>query len=318
MPKAGKRDGDVRELSEQDLRFAVRGRHVERYQGLPAPPSTTVHVWAPLRNLEWEGLERQLGADTWVRSGPSYRGYEHAQFAEFLSGEELNECRQTEHWLSIVQPAQSGISPRAMLNLFLLGLWFVKATRCQIPLRFEEADSGVRTVARILDRFRWVGEHLADDVRDKDLDDTGLLLAPLRALYGHSTRLNIALGLTYRACVVGEWHAAFVCFAAAAEALLTCSQGSEGARQFAPRYAALVSRLGADRVAEESRFAVLYSVRSQIMHDQVATADERRLHDLADLADALRRIWRVVLEIDEVRSALQGDDNQRRRFFARA
>jgi hypothetical protein len=253
-----------------------------------------------------------------VRKGNAYQGYDHPDFADFLSRDEREQCRETCHWLSLSQPAHHELSTRASLNAFLIALWVARPTPTHVPLRFEEAESGVRTVARVHDRFQWVRGQAREDIRTHDLATVKAILSPLRSVYTARLRLRNALGLTFRGCVASEWQSAFVCFAAAMEALLTYSHEPR-LTELADAYARLV---GPDDGIDETRtaFKRLYAIRSDIVHGRASdrSAPSQNVADLAAFSDLLRRLWRAVLESQELRAVLESDDGQRKEFFVSA
>jgi len=305
MRKAGRSKGNTTALPGYDFSKGVRA-------------TETIYVRAPLIGFHWVGLERQIAQDTWIRQKSTYRDCE--EFPEFkyaLSEEERDRCREAEQWLSFTHTQRDELSARAKINSFLLALWIVRPTQTHVPFRFETAESGFRLVARVLDRFQWVEEQAADEIRDRDLDEVTQVLAPLRAVYVARRRLKNALALTFRGCVSSEWQSAFVCFSAAAEAILTYSPRPGVTDRLAKSYAKLVStsRSGAESAGRQ--FKRLYSIRSNIVHGRAYNGSHpsRNLSDLAEFSNILRRLWKVVLESEENRVALEGDDKQRRSFF---
>jgi hypothetical protein len=276
-----------------------------------------IHVWAPLIGFRWAGLERQIADDTRIRPASACRDYQ--KFAEFkyaLAEEEWDRCREAEHWLALTHMRRDG-STKVKMNSFLLALWIVQPTQTHVPFRFETAEPGFRLVARVLDRFQWVEGHAEEEIKDRDLDEVTRILAPLRIAYATGGRLKNALALTFRGCVASDWQSAFICFSAAAEAILTYSQGPRLTDRLAESYAKLVSSSRSGHELTKDRFKRLYSIRSDIVHGR---AYERKrssgnLRGLGEFADVLRRLWKVVLKSEEVRVALEGVDKQRQNFF---
>lgn len=288
-------------LPEYDFSKGVRGNQ-------------EIRVWAPLIGFHWTGSERQIVDDTWVRPGSTYRDYEEfSEFKYWLSEGERDQCRATKHWLALTYTRTGELSASAKINSFLLALWIVKPTQTRVPFRFEASESNFRLVARVLDRFQWVEEQAEDEVKDHDLEGVRRILAPLRAVYVAHRRLRNALALTFRGCVASDWQTAFICLSAAVEALLTNSVRPGLPNRLAASYVKLIGATQADC----DRFKRLYSVRSNIVHGRAydRAAPGRNLKDLAEFSDILRQLWRVVLESEEVRTALEGTDRQRKNFF---
>ncbi len=305
MRKASRNQHDRNLLPEYDFSKGVRATEI-------------IHVWAPLIGFRWTGSERQIADDTWIRPGSARRDYQ--KFAEFkyaLAEEEWDRCREAEHWLALTHTRSDELSTKAKINSFLLALWIVRPTQTHVPFRFETAESGFRLVARVLDRFQWVEGQVADELKDQDLDEVTRILAPLRIVYAARRRLKNALALTFRGCVASDWQSTFICFSAAAEAILTYSKGPRLTDRLAESYAKLVSSSRSGRESAKDRFKRLYAIRSDIVHGRAFDRDNpsRNLSDLAEFSDVLRRLWRMVLESQEIRIALEGDDGHRQNFF---
>ena len=319
MKKASKNHLDSGMSPEYNFRGGVRGKYVSRFkESGERDVAEILHVWAPLIGFRWAGSERQVADDTCIRPGSAYRDYE--KFPEFkyaLSDEERERCREVEHWLVLTHARNDHLSTKAKINSFLLALWIVRPTQTHVPFRFETTESGLRQVARVLDRFQWVEGQEEDEAEDKHLDYVTLILAPLRRVLAHHRRLKNALALTFRGCVASGWQSAFICFLAAAEAILTYSQAAGLPDRLARTYAKLTSAYGASNKSARNEFGRLYSVGSAIIHGRAYDRQNgpQNLRDLADFADMLRQLWKVVLESPKVRSALEGDDRQRQNFF---
>jgi hypothetical protein len=209
-------------------------------------------------------------------------------------------------------------SPRARMNTFLLGLWLIRPTQSHVDLRLDVVESQLRTVHRLLDRFQWISGQASDEILDGDLREVAALLGPMAKIYVARQRLRNALVLTFRGCVSSDWQSAFVCFAAAAESILTYSSRPGLTKRLAEAYAALVDRkshLIPNAVTAE--FARLYSIRSDIVHGRAFSRvdDQQNLGDLRSFSDLLRGLWRVVLESDTIRHALEENDQRREAFF---
>lgn len=319
MKKASKNHLDSGMSPEYNFRGGVRGKYVSRFkESGERDVAEILHVWAPLIGFRWSGLERHITDDTWVR--PRSACPDFGKFAEFkywLSDEERDRCREADHWLVISHARSDELSAREKMNSFLLALWIVRPTQTHVPFRFETAESGFRLAARVLDRFRWVEGQTADKIRDGDLDEVTRILTSFRAVYTARRRLKNALALTFRGCVASVWQSAFICFSAAAEAILTYSPRSGLTDRLAKSYAKLVGTSRSGVESAERRFKRLYSIRSDIVHGRAyeRSHTSRHLGDLSEYSTVLRQLWGVVLESEKIRTALEGDDRQRQNFF---
>jgi hypothetical protein len=319
MKRAAKEHSDPDLRAEYDFKLGQRGKYASRFKeaavdGKVAPGK--VHSWAPLLALPWSGSEKQITGDTWIRGRGAYIGYSATDFKRYLSRDEREQCREAEHWLQIDQPVHSALSSPAAINSFLVALWVVAPTRTHIPLRFEEAK-GQRTVARLLDRFQWIEGQALDGIQGKQLEETGRLLRPLRDVYENGRRLRNALVLSFQGCLSRQWQVAFVCLAAAAEAILSDSTERGLGQRLADNFAALTATDEAGRKDARARFRRLYGIRSVIVHGRAHGRREAHitLKDLAEFSDLVRGLWRIVLEDSNARAALEAGDEQRQLLF---
>lgn len=184
----------------------------------------------------------------------------------------------------------------------------------------RSANSGSRRSAirhAALDRFQWIHGQAADEVGDKELTAVSRLLPALRSAYVDRGRLRNALVLTFRGCVSIDWQAAFICWAAATEALLAYEQGPGVTGRLARAYARLVDDQKTPMAARIEHFKALYAVRSQIVQGRAHDRDdnEKNLEDMIAFSDTLRRIWGAALGSEETRFILESEDAARKRFF---
>jgi hypothetical protein len=252
-----------------------------------------------------------------ILDGQAYRGYNADDFKRYLSAEELEECTSIGHWLFVEQALRDSLSTRVRMNTFLTALWLAKPTRTQVAFRLEEIDGGLRSARRVLDRFQWVEGYVADELDAKDLDRTGSTLPQLLEIYLRARRLRNALVLTFRACVSSDWQSSYVCFAAAVEALLV-HPGKHGlVHRLADAYSRLTASSDTERKAQQDHFKYLYSVRSRIMHGRAhdRRTGEANLKDLAAMSDVVRGLWDRVLDFEDIRNGLEGDDSDRVNLF---
>ncbi len=292
-----------------DFSVGVRGKYARE---CVANEPSDMHIWAPLEDFCWPGREMKIASDTWIvtRGFPRYKD---DPYRRFISSEEAFACEQARHWLRIVQPIHSELSPRVAVNSFLFSLWIARPTATHVALRFEEADSGEQSVARVLDRFQWIAGQIREDVDDDSLTQASALLGPLRDVYRARRRLRTAMVLTFRGCVSVDWQAALICFSAAAEALLTYERGRGLTDRLARAYAAL----GNSKALGVDEFRRLYDLRSAVVHGRAyeRSMTQGNLNDLALFSNALRTIWHSVLTNPHYIGALEGTDNDRKLFF---
>lgn len=321
MKRGSKAQGNSDMLPEYEFGTTVRGKYAERYKErgnvivLDVDTPEKIQVWAPLVGFRWGGLERQIDEDTWIRAGDAYHAYE--EFTYGLAEEERERCRATDHWLFVARAHQDALSAREKINAFLLALWIVRPTRTHVPFRFEEAESGTKTIARVLDRVQWIKSQARDEIQDHHLEQVTTILLPLKGVYADQRRLRNALALTFRACVSSDWQSAFICFAAAAEAMLTYSREPGLTDRLARCYARLTAASESRIKFAQEQFKRFYAVRSTIVHGRAygRRHSGRNLSDLATFSNLLRRLWLVVLKSTEIRTALEGDDRKREKFF---
>jgi hypothetical protein len=278
-------------------------------------PVEDVKAWIPLVDFAWPGADFEVCPDTRILRASQYHGFEH--FQDVISREEMDRCRELGHWLSVERSASDTLSVAEKVNAFLIALWIVHPTRTHVPFRFEEARSGTRVFARFLDRFQWIRGQAAWEVQDHHLRRTAVFVPLLRHVYEDRRRLRNALVLTLRACQARDWQVGFICFAAAAESILTYSRERGLTARLAKSFARLTSPSEAGRKRAEDQFRRCYQVRSDIVHGRATERKEStiNLRDLARFANIVRRLWRVVLGRSGYRLALEGDDRQRERFF---
>jgi hypothetical protein len=281
-----------------------------------------VEVWAPLIGFQWSGEHRQIVDDTAIRPGSQYQDYSDPAIASFISKDEEMECRETRHWLWFTQPAQSPLSPGANMNAFLFSLWTARPTPTCIRLRFHRSEAGDHAVVRLLDRFTWIGPQVVETVRDTDLELLDRVLPATRRTYLETERLRSALTLTVRGCTAADWRVAFLSFTAAASHLLRHAGRASLARRVSTAYSALMRGTESEPdefVVSPNQFEYLFRRGSEIREgsDHRGRSDAaKNLDDLGHLSDAMRKIWRTVLESKQIATGLEGNDTERASFFA--
>jgi Apea-like HEPN len=322
MSKASSRAGDDLEVPAFAFARGIRGRHAARFKREgSSPPGVPVRqdVWAPLVEFNWAGTDYALVPDVWIKKTvPVKELLSRSEAERFLSREERDSCEETRHWLHFVRTIDDELSPAAAVNSALLALWIARPTATHAPVRFAQTPSEFSAV-RILDRFQWVPGASAEAINDGDLAVVAGILPPLLDVYLSGGRLRNAIVLTFRGCVSVDWQSAFICFTAAAEAMLTYSDKPGITERLANTYGRLVASSASDRKIAVNRFKKVYAVRSDIVHGRSHDRRyaKRNLVDLADCSDLLRGLWRLVLESGGIRKALERDDTARQSFFLR-
>ncbi len=319
MSTASNRANDEPEIPALAFPRGIRGLHAAHFKRTgseQAGSSVRQDVWAPLTEFSWGGTDYQLASDTWIKKTIPIDLIDRKETEEFLSKEERNSCRETPHWLHFVRAVHDEPSPAAAVNSVLLALWLVRPTATHVPVRLAQTPSEF-SLARVLDRFQWVPGSVADSITDADLDALARILPPLRDVYASGRRLRNAVVLTFRGCVSVDWQSAFICFTAAAEAMLTYSSEPGITERLARTHGRLVATSASNREAAAARFKKVYAVRSDIVHGRShdRNRSKQNLIDLAECSHLVRSLWRVVLESDQVRGALERDDAGRRSFL---
>jgi hypothetical protein len=235
----------------------------------------------------------------------------------FLSEEERDNARASDHWIEIDQPAHDITSAAAKINTFLIALWVVRPSLTHAALRFEQGPDGL-TIVRILERFQWIKDQLHPDVKEEHLASVRAMVPALLRIYEQRGRLSNALTLTFRGCISRDWQSSFICFSAALEGLLNYGRSGGITERLATAYARLLARYGQSTGDDRQAFTTLYNVRSEIVHGRAYERElsTRNLVDLAGCSDLLRKVWRIVLEHDDVLERLEQDDTARRDFFS--
>jgi len=319
MSRPSDRAGEDPEIPAVAFARGIRGRHAAHFRRTgPDQPDSKARqkVWAPLLEFSWTGIDYRLASDTWIKKTIPLELIDRKETEQFLSKEERDACKETPHWLYFLRAVSDELSPAAAVNSLLLALWIARPTATHSPVRFVQTPSEFSTV-RVLDRFQWVPGAVADSITDADLDVVANTLPPLRDVYVSGGRLRNAIVLTFRGCVSVDWQSAFVCFIAAAEAMLTYSDKPGVTERLANAYGRLVAKSASDRKVAAQRFRKVYAVRSDIAHGRShdRNRSKRNLVDLAECSDLIRSLWRIVLESEHIRRALERDDTGRQSFF---
>lgn len=279
-------------------------------------PIQRFNVCAPLQDFFGVGDSLELAPDLWIRRRADVP--DPQDWSDRLGDDERTKLSFVEHWLIFGWTEDATRTPGETVNLALLSFWLVKPTKTHVAFRFkfspDPAISGAG-MARLLDRFQWIPDATEATFGTADLQAAAKHFRSLSAVSPHG-RLNDALRLTLSGCVSRQWQVALICFAAAAEALLTSGTGPGLTRRLARAYACLVERESIRRDAAFEHFCNLYKMRSHIVHGRSREiAPEERLPMLASFSDMMRTLWRAVIRCDELIEILEGTDKQRASYF---
>lgn len=274
-------------------------------------------VYAPLSQFAWTGQNFTVAPGIEIKrlqDRPDLRGLDNR-----LADDEQRELSRVMHWFTFEWTAGDEPLPEEVVSLFLIALWLAQPTKAHAEVRFElciNAGAAPDRCSRLLDRFNWVPGATAHKLTDADLAQAAVLFPTLRDCCVARGRLRNALSLTLAGCMAHGWQVAFICHAAAAEAILTYDTGPGITRRLALAYACLVETSAVDRNRVFIEFRDLYSIRSDIMHGRahnVAAIDQ--LPTLARFETVLRTLWRAVLTSPNLTKALEGTDAQREALF---
>jgi len=300
----------------------MRGKFAEEYRrrgnvvAVDVDAVGKIIAWAPLVDFPWSGQRLDFSSHMAIVPAADYSGYE--EFSYVVAGEDRQRCREIGHWLRIAQDSEDRSSLGEKVNAFLVSLWVVRPTMTHIPFYFGETQSGTKAFWRLLDRVQWIRSQARPDLNENHLRKVQSAFDDLIAIYKARGRLRNALVLTFRASAARDWQVGFVCFAAAAEAILNYSNSRGVTDRLARSYAKLVGDSAKSRRMAESRFRRLYRIRSDIVHGRAHDRKQRaqNLKDLASFSNLMRQLWRVVIGDKVLRGALDGEDSDRERALA--
>jgi hypothetical protein len=274
-------------------------------------------IYAPLQEFHWDGDSFELSPGLWVtrfQHTPDLQGWNAR-----LSVDEQDKLFFAEHWLTFRWDEGAEPSPAANVNLVLLALWLVRPTKTHVAFRFQLGPNSTTTGSgrsRLLDRFQWIPGATYDQFDTRDLQLASDYYKVLCDLHCNRGRLNDALVLTLSGCCSRQWQVALICYAAAAETLLTCASGGGVTKRLSIAYACLVETELHRRNSAFKEFRALYSIRSDIMHGRAHSVPANdRLPSLANFADMMRKLWLVVISSSPVIEALEGADAQRKAYI---
>lgn len=274
-------------------------------------------IYAPLHDFCWQGHSYVFGSRVLLRrfaQTPDLSGLE-----AHVSKPEWDRVVRSDHWLAFEWSGGEELSPAEVANLVLLSLWLVKPTRAQVALRFEIGHAeaaGEKKMSRVLNRFAWIPRAIDPDVSNEDIRQAATYYSKLEAICRRRGRLNNASVLTVTGCWSHGWQTALICYAAAAETILTFSKDHGLTRRLATSYACIVASESSTRDAAFIDFMELYSLRSDVVHGRMHhIARSEALETLLRFQIMLRRVWVAVLGSQELLSALELDDAGRRAYL---
>jgi hypothetical protein len=274
-------------------------------------------VYAPLSKFPWRGSTFSVAPGVEIIQRP--QPYPLRGLDEHLTQFDRNELFYADHWLTVDCSSGDEPPPSEIVNIFLLALWLSQPTKAHVKFRFKVAtdpEAAPGSMSRLLGQFQWIEGAAIDEVTNAQLVATSSLLPSLREIRRSAPRLSSALHLTFAGCQAIQWQVALVCFAAAAEAILTYETGSGITRRLALAYACLLAQAAPERDRLFREFYELYDRRSEIMHGRgYAIPETDRLRILVRFGDALRELWKVVVGSSAIMQELEATDAQRKLFF---
>jgi len=276
-------------------------------------------VYAPLSKFQWRGPTFSIAPGVEIIRRP--QPYPLRGLDEDLTRFDRDELFFADHWLTVDWSTGDVPSPSEIVNIFLLALWLSRPTKAHVKFRFKVAtdpEAAPGSMARLLDQFQWIEGAAAEDVTDAQLATASSSFPSLVGIRLNSPRLSNALYLTFAGCQAVQWQVALVCFAAAAEAILTYDTGRGITERLALAYACLLAQEEAERDHLLREFYELYDKRSDIMHGRgYAIPGPDKLPILVRFGDALRALWKKVVDPAAIIQELEAPDAQRRLFFTR-
>jgi hypothetical protein len=273
-----------------------------------------LRFYAPLTDFMWAGKTIELAEGFVI--GDDVVLPDLGETAKQLSEMEWKSVRETRHWLTFeIQEGSPG--PYALANLILLALWIANPTRTRFEHSFSASDDGNRqSTGRNMRRFSYIEGKQFQDFSDQLLARASQLFRELLELYKRDTRLNPSILITLTGCWSNVWTNALICFAAAAEGLLTYDTGPRITHRLSTTFACLTKTNVQEREAAYRHFYSLYNARSDIMHGRTHDILEQdRLTKLEQWQDVIRLLWATVCDRPDLRVALEGTDDDRRNFF---
>ena len=235
---------------------------------------------------------------------------------EFLGTYEIDEILGCKYWLKINDSFPKYLSPRPICNTILLSFWVLKPNQIETRYRFGDDNSFFRQ----LDRFQF--NRVDDNINFFNLGD----LQNISTYYNsfcrinrHNKRLYIAKLNTFRGCLSYHWVVAFILYSSALEAILNYKRGYGLTKRLAKAYACLLANQKRERDALYKNFAMLYGIRSDIMHGKHRkwAKAQGNLKKLSELAILLRQLWQKILSDKDLESTLDKDNSARETFFKR-
>lgn len=274
-------------------------------------------VYAPLSSFPWRGATFSVAPGVEIIQRP--QPYPLRGLDQDLTRFDRDQLFFADHWLTVDWSPGDEPHDSEIVNLFLLAMWLSQPTKAHVKFRFKVAtdpEAAPGSPTRLLGQFQWIEGAVADEVTDTQLATASSLFSSLREIRLSAPRLSNALHLTFAGCHASQWQVALVCFAAAAEAILTYETGPGITRRLALAYACILAQAAPDRDRHFREFSELYNRRSDIMHGRgYAIPGTDTLPALARFGDALRELWKIVVGSSAIMEGLEAPDAQRKLFF---
>lgn len=276
-------------------------------------------IYAPLSRFHWQGSTFSVAPQVEIIRRP--QPYPLRGLDEHLTRFDRDELSWASHWLIVDWSTGNEPHSSEIVNIFLLALWLSGPTKAHVKFRFDVAtdpEAAPGSMIRLLSQFQWIEGAVAEEVTEAQLATASSLFPSLREIRLNSPRLLNALHLTFAGCQAPQWQGALVCFAAAAEAILTYETGKGITRRLALAYACLLAQAAPERNRLFREFYELYDKRSDIMHGRgYAVPEPDQLPTLARFGDALRELWKRVVGSSAIMQALEATDAERKLLFGR-
>lgn len=278
-------------------------------------------VLAPLSDFNWNGntfLIPNLGTIQRLDTVPDLSWCE-----KFLSNDDKYELSRATHWLSFEQLPDDRLTTEEKIYTFLLALWIGLATQTCIKFRFEFphklGNGQISTAVRVASRFQWIKGQVEPQIKTKHLRKICAYFDSIRSIYISGKRLRTSLVLTFNGCITRYWQAAFICFSAAAEGILTYKKGRGITKRLARSFACLTKTTKHERDSAYRAFFHSYNIRSDIMHGRTMhlNVPAKNLRELAKFSNLLRKLWKTILSSKIITTVLEKSDTDREAWFAR-
>jgi len=216
-----------------------------------------------------------------------------------------------------------------IINIFQLVLWIIRPTEYHINFISNLTKDNKKRIYRyLLSRFIPIHNHFEYEYNNNDIEKLKKFLPTMIDLY-KKNRFKNSIVFNYHGCITNFWEAAYIQFSATFESLLNhksyiskqlINELKWGVKKkLAWAYAILTEANNEKRPLAFDNFRDIYKIRSEILHGESFKEKYNdgniNLHKLAKCRDMLRKLWRVILDSDEIIEILSGSDNVRRDYF---